>query len=171
MIPYREDNEIGIESIIIRGWKLGMQSEKRKIRETEYKRAFRRLVGGWSEVYETASGSGVGYPDLQLLVGRSLLPVEMKRGEVKGALLKSEVIRPSQISWHHEFREAGGVAFICVCSGPVAAMDVWSVPSGDRRVTSRWKEGWHLGDCLLWVKEGRLVIDVLGAFQAAKNQG
>lgn len=128
--------------------------------ETEYKRQFRKIVGVWSEAYETRSGGGVGYPDLQLLVGRILIPVELKSGQLVGDRLKSKRIRPSQIVWHHDFKLAGGRAFILVCVGSVRAMDAWAVPSADRSVTSRWKEGWPVQGCQQWVSAGKLVADL-----------
>lgn len=138
--------------------------------ETEYKRAFRNLVGVWSEVYETRSGGGVGYPDVQLLVGGLLLPVEVKVGELVDPktvvgpqaqeFLRPERVRPSQISWHHEFREAGGTAFVLVCTGQVRAMNAWVAPGTDRETLSQWRVGWPLRACTPWVEHGRLVVDL-----------
>lgn len=130
--------------------------------ELAYKRRLRELHADWSCAYETRSGSTVGYPDLQLLVGerRLVLPVEVKVGELKSGKLLSRQIRPSQISWHHEFWSAGGIALIVVCFGPVASMEAWALPSGDREVTSKWKEGWPLESCNLLVSKGKNMQDL-----------
>jgi hypothetical protein len=131
------------------------------VTETDYKRQLRKVIGGWSEAYETRAGSGVGYPDLQFLVRRSLLgvlvPVEVKVGEVSRERLVSREIRPSQISWWHSFMEAGGYGFVFVCSGPVAAMDAWATPSLDRLTLSRWKEGWEIQKCKKMISAGLLI--------------
>lgn len=128
--------------------------------ETEYKREFRKLVGVWSEAYEPGMGSGVGYPDLQLLVGRLLLPVELKSGVVFKGNLRPKQVKPSQISWHHDFFMAGGESWVVVCCGDPKYMDAWSVPSVHRDVLSRWRVGWPIQDCTQWVSQGSLSIDL-----------
>lgn len=129
--------------------------------ETKIKNALRRVIGGWSESYETRAGSGVGYPDLQFLVGTVLLPVEVKCGAVVGGRLLSSEIRPSQIAWHHRFLHSGGRAWIVVgfwnARGHLCA---WAIPSGDRGVTSAWKQGWELRHCTQWVDSGAVKIDL-----------
>lgn len=115
------------------------------------------MVGVWSCAYETTRGSSVGYPDVQILIDElKLLPVELKVGFVDDDRLRSKEIRPSQISWHHEFRKAGGKAIILVCTGNPSKMDAWAIPSTDRKVTSQHKQGWPLVDCVQWVKGGKL---------------
>lgn len=123
--------------------------------ETAYKRKLRVLIGGWSCAYETRSGGSFGYPDLQFLVDGVLLPVEVKVGKVEGDRLVSRQIRPSQIKWHHDFWVAGGKALILVCMGNVNEMDAWAVPSTRREVTSQWKQGWPVKDCLKIVEKGK----------------
>lgn len=123
--------------------------------ETAYKRKLRTVIGGWSCAYETRSGGSFGYPDLQFLVGGVLLPVEVKVGRVVGDRLLSRQIRPSQIKWHHDFWVAGGKALILVCTGNVNEMDAWAVPSTRREVTSQWKAGWLLRECVQMVRDGR----------------
>ncbi len=133
--------------------------------ESDYKRGFRKLVGVWSEAYETRSGGGVGYPDLQLLVGARLLPVELKRGSVRNGFVWPERIRPAQIVWHHDFMEAGGIAHVLVCEGPVAKMDVWSLPSMHREYLAAWRRGYYIERCTQWVSQGKLLFDLERAFQ------
>lgn len=135
--------------------------------ETTYKRKLRQIIGGWSESYEPSRGSGVGYPDLQFLfIDCRLVPVEVKCGWIEDrfdknknrlVLLRSEVIRPSQIRWHHDFRKAGGVAFVLICCGNVNKMNVWETPDTDRETLAQWNKGWDLKRCAQWVKDGELV--------------
>lgn len=126
--------------------------------ETSYKRQFRKDCGVWSEVYETRSGGGVGYADLQLLVGAVLVPVELKRGLVLADRLVSTRIRPAQIGWHHDLLVAGGKSFVVVCMGPVSSMDAWAIPSVHRDCTSRWKKGWKVYQCTQWMRGGKLTM-------------
>lgn len=125
--------------------------------ETAYKRKLRTIFGGWSCAYETRSGGNFGYPDLQFLVDGVLLPVEVKVGKVVDGRLVSRQIRPSQIHWHHEFWVAGGRALILVCMGKVGEMDAWAIPSLNREVTSKWKQGWPTLDCVQMVRKGELI--------------
>lgn len=123
------------------------------------KRKFRAAIGVWTEAYETRSGSGVGYPDLQMLVGRLLVPVELKAGGVENGRLRCSEIRPSQISWHHEFLKAGGKSFIVVCWS-YGGLNAWAIPSTDREVTSKWKQGWDLNLCEKWIGKGVVTISL-----------
>lgn len=131
--------------------------------ETKYKRKLRQLFGEfWSDVYETRSGSGFGYPDLQFLVGARLLPVEVKRGVVrKNGRVHPRNIRPAQISWHDGFMKAGGKSFIVVCWGKVDAMDAYALPSVAREhLVNYQKFGFDPTYALPWVKDGEVVIDL-----------
>jgi hypothetical protein len=96
--------------------------------ETKFKRWFLGQWKGWSESYEPRAGSGMGIPDIQLLVGSKLLPVECKVGEwVRGNLMVSE-IRPAQISWHHRFQAAGGRSCFVVGVDDDGKWAPWVVP-------------------------------------------
>jgi hypothetical protein len=119
----------------------------------------RATCGVWSEAYETARGSGSGYPDLQLLLDSVLVPVELKCGVIRDIRLVPTRIRPAQISWHHEFKAAGGKAFVVVCTGEINVMSAWAIPSTDREVTSRWKEGYNILKCKQWMSSGAWVVD------------
>lgn len=138
------------------------------MRETEYKRQLRKIVGGWSEVYETRSGGGVGYPDLQFLLGGVLIPVEIKVGEVVGDVLRSSEIRGSQIAWHHNFKKAGGVSVILVCWGPVKQMNAYAVPDTNREMTANWKKGWKISFCEPWVENGKLLEAMVSSWRRRK---
>lgn len=134
--------------------------------ETTCKRKLRKLFKKyWSQTNEIRSGSSFGAPDLQFLVNGMLLPVEVKRGvadfvSIGCGVIFPEVIRPSQISWHHEFLMAGGKSFIVVCYVHERIMDAWALPSVHRDVTSQWNEGFLLADCTQWVKDGKAVIEL-----------
>lgn len=126
--------------------------------EAKYRAKLRKVIGGWSEAYEPSRGSGVGYPDLQFLVGRQLVPVEVKKGHIKNGRLYPTEIRGSQIIWHHKFWSAGGVAHIMVALGPVSKMDVWGLPAVDRYNTQWWRQGYILSECIPWVVAGLLQV-------------
>lgn len=127
--------------------------------ETSLKRSFRSLVGVWSEAYETRSGSGFGYPDLQLLINGWLLPVEIKKGWISEGRLHSTQIRPSQIFWHHRFAKSGGTSVIIVCwKDPL--LQAWALPACTKDVTSGWKQGWEIEDCEQWIKDKKMVINL-----------
>jgi hypothetical protein len=128
--------------------------------ESAYKREFRATLGVWSEAYEPARGSGVGYPDLQFLVCGILVPVELKKGRLKGERIYPMNVRPSQIAWLHNFNKAGGRAFLLVCTGEPSRMSAWAIPSIDREVTSKWKQGWLVEDCTQWVLAGGLTTNL-----------
>lgn len=128
--------------------------------EAKLKRKFREVVGVWSEAYETRSGGGVGYPDLQLLVHSILVPVELKKGVIKDGRLYPSEIRPSQIAWHHDFFVAGGRSHI-VCLFEVAKqLEAWAIPGTSRVFTSWWRSGYDMHHCTRWVGNGKLAINL-----------
>lgn len=134
--------------------------------ETVYKRKLRKLFAQyWSEAYETRSGSGFGYPDLQFLVHGLLIGVEVKSGLVGDlgsdiATIYPNMIRPAQITWHDRFKKAGGKSYIVTCTGTDYKMSAWSLASTDREYLANWKTGFPLKDCTQWVDRGQLVIDL-----------
>lgn len=137
--------------------------------EAGYRKMLRRIFSDhWSEVYETRSGSGLGYPDLQFLVQKRLIGVEVKVGMIgdKGtdiAMLYPQEIRGTQISWHDKFMKAGGKSYIVVCCGGPGAktkFEAWAIPSVAREVTSKWLDGYPLSQCIQWVDRGQPVIDL-----------
>lgn len=85
--------------------------------ESQFKIWFRKTWTGWVESYEPRRGSGVGIPDLQIVVDGHILPVELKVGKVvDGALVVNEV-RPDQIGWHRRLIDAGVASIFLVGVG------------------------------------------------------
>jgi hypothetical protein len=108
---------------------------KRKIRE--------RYSPYWSEAYEPGTGSGNGYPDLQLMDSNSkeLLPVELKIGDIKNGRLFSHEVRPAQVVWHHQFCSFGARSALLVGIPPEKYQkewECWVFPGF-------WGENWRLG--------------------------
>jgi|SRR5687768_3852157 len=128
--------------------------------EAKHKARLRRIIGGWSESYEPGRGSGVGYPDVQFLSGRLLVPVEVKRGRRIRDRLFADRIRPSQITWHDSFLKAGGLSFVFVCFGSGKDFEVWSTPLPYREVTAAWRQGWALADCWRVIEGGKMALDL-----------
>lgn len=129
--------------------------------ETKYKRALRSLYSQyWSEAYEPARGSGLGYPDLQFMIRGIMLPVEVKCGEAEGGVLYPSAVRPSQINWHAKLTEAGGHSWLAVCCGPPSRMTVYAAPSTRRDTLRMWREGWELSQCNPWVLDGTPILDL-----------
>ena len=62
----------------------------------------------WSEAYEPRGGTGMGLPDVQVLINEVLLPLELKIGMEHDAILFPRDVRPAQIEWHRRFAAAGG---------------------------------------------------------------
>lgn len=95
--------------------------------------------GGWCERYEPARGSGVGYPDVQLLV-EQLIPVELKIIEsIRNGYMYSEEVRGSQIGWHTRLNKWGQKSFF-----------LWATIQGNSPInmymaTVKEAEKWRLG--------------------------
>jgi hypothetical protein len=141
--------------------------------ETEYKKQLRTVFGGWSEAYEPGFGSGTGYPDLQFRIDRyGLIPIEIKKGSIhtKKDVIKSNSIRPSQMSWHDEFLKSDGISFIFVCFGDRDEFCVWSIPLPFREQTKRWKVGWRLKECKQIISRGKIVKDLSSLVAEAREE-
>jgi len=69
---------------------------------------------GFIEWVEPAAGGDIGSPDMKLLVDRFLRPVELKRGVFRRGRVLPDRVRPSQVSWHRRFQEAGGRSFFLI---------------------------------------------------------
>lgn len=122
---------------------------------SEFQRLF-QAQGVWSCLYEPGRGSAVGYPDLQLLIGGVLCPVEIKTCVVKNGAVYPSQIRPSQIYWHHDLLSAGGKSWIVLCRKVAGhGLDACALPSVDREYTSRWKQGFPLFEMLPWIGDGK----------------
>jgi len=85
--------------------------------ESEFKRWVKANWYGWIESYEPRRGTGVGIPDLQLLIGGRLVPCELKVGRIADDLLYVNEIRADQTGWHHRFNKAGGSSIFLIGVG------------------------------------------------------
>jgi len=75
--------------------------------ESDFKKWFRKHWSGWIESYEPRRGSGVGIPDIQVVVGGRIVPIELKIGTIKDGVLYPREVRPAQIVWHKKLNDAG----------------------------------------------------------------
>jgi hypothetical protein len=87
--------------------------------EKDFKSWFKKHWGYWVDTYEPTLGTGIGFPDLQILLPGSILqPIEMKVGEVTGKpgelRIMPREVRPSQVSWHKRYEIAGGHSFALI---------------------------------------------------------
>lgn len=124
--------------------------KRAKREELKFKRWFRDKFKGWSEAYEPRRGGGNGIPDIQLLIDRMVVPVELKVGYTDNDMLYVYEIEPSQVSWHIQFWRAGGVANIVV--GIPSGKQSWEVltlPDVSFDLM-QWRRGWKLSECKPW---------------------
>jgi hypothetical protein len=143
-------------------WRVGVLNAVLSWNETKFKSLLREAFDGWSETYEPARGSGVGYPDLQFLVEGRILPIEVKVGWMAGEVLKSKIIRPSQIGWHDRFAKAGGKALVVICiKEGKSEWKAWALKNNRRETTAKWRQGWLLKDCKLFAANGVINADIL----------
>jgi len=112
--------------------------------ETRLKRFVRGNYPGWSEAYEPGLGSGVGYPDIQVLgPSGKLLPIELKIGVVKAGRLHPSEVRGPQVVWHREFAQSGGISVMLIgleTGNASGKFDLFFVPGMDM---IDWKEGYE----------------------------
>jgi len=81
--------------------------------ESQFKSWFRKTWDGWVESYEPRRGSGVGIPDLQIVIDGHILPIELKVGKIVGDVLVVNEVRPDQIGWHRRINDVGiGTIFL-----------------------------------------------------------
>lgn len=90
------------------------------MRENQFREWVRRRWNGWISSYEPRRGSTIGIPDLQIVVARTIVPIELKVGTIVGDELFTHDIRGAQIQWHRALREAGGRSFFLVGESSVA---------------------------------------------------
>lgn len=71
-------------------------------------------AGRWGMSLHPSFGSKTGEPDVMLLNGGVLLPIELKTAKIdaKGLILDSEA-RASQIRWLGQFAKFGGLSTFC----------------------------------------------------------
>lgn len=75
--------------------------------ESDFKKWLRQNWSGWIESYEPRRGTGIGIPDVQIVVHKKIVPVELKLGVIKDGILYPREIRPPQIIWHKKLNDAG----------------------------------------------------------------
>lgn len=126
--------------------------------ETEFKRFLKTQIGGWVDNIEQTRGSTHGFPDLLVLSGGLLGPVEVKVGKLEGGLLYPEEIRPAQISWLDRYQRAGGVARLVIGvrvknKGRWIAFMKEDVSLGS---ISGWRNGWDPLALALLIDNGKL---------------
>lgn len=111
--------------------------------ETKYRKWTIDRYTHWSELYEPGLGSGIGYPDTQLLCPSffRLLPLEFKVGEIRGQTLFTEEVRPSQIKWHYTFGSKGGVSALIVGVKCDKGYDGYVI-NGKELFDRDWTKGW-----------------------------
>ena len=82
--------------------------------ERGFQRELLEGYDGWAQGFHPSLGSKTGIPDTMFLYGSSMVPIELKIGEIVGSELRCKKIRPAQIRWAKEFRSHGGKShFLC----------------------------------------------------------
>lgn len=113
--------------------------------ETKLKNWFRKRYAGWSDVHEPRNTMGQGFPDVLILAkhpsgGSYFIPIEFKVGHWKNGILHVSGFEPAQVSWHYNFRKAGGTAMIAVgIRSGKNDWEIWEVIPGD------WIMEWRKG--------------------------
>lgn len=119
--------------------------------ETEYRKWTIDRWPHWSELYEPGLGSGIGYPDVQLLDPSThrLFPLEFKVGELlpeDGSFtVFPREVRGSQIKWHYMFGRAGGVSATIVGVRNGKVWDGYAI-NGKDMFDKDYRNGWWIKD-------------------------
>lgn len=107
------------------------------------KREFRKRWTGWMDTVEPSLGSGMGVPDLLLLLKIRGLPVimptELKIGSVRKKRIYPSIVRGSQVRWHFHLSDCGGCSSIVIGVSPEEAYLI------DSRLVLNWKNGFVIG--------------------------
>lgn len=92
------------------------RSYGKKRSETEFSRWAVKEFSGFACRVEPGLGSDVGNPDILVLPSSlpTLLPIEAKKGKLKGNRIYPEKVRPSQVSWWHRYLLDGGVGMLLI---------------------------------------------------------
>lgn len=91
--------------------------------ESEFKRWVRKNWKGWLSSYEPRKGGTVGVADLQVVVKKRLVPIELKVGRIINHLTRKEPIielsrvRPVQLEWHRGLQREGINTFFMIGIG------------------------------------------------------
>jgi hypothetical protein len=119
--------------------------------EGKYKSWIVKKSGVWVTKFEPGFGGDFGVPDLGFLVGEKWQFLELKIGEIFGGKLKCSEIRPSQFSWHRNFRLAGGrSAFFSVGVREGKEFRNFILPFPLEEFKLELKSGFDLGQVYEW---------------------
>tara|TARA_R110000822_G_scaffold287462_1_gene408721 strand:- start:285 stop:725 length:441 start_codon:yes stop_codon:yes gene_type:complete len=113
--------------------------------ESEMKVWLRKNWDGWMETYEPRIGSGIGIPDVQIVVDKAIIPIELKLARVEREMLYSSPIRPSQIAWHRALSEFEVPSLFLFGVGKTGKKPVRLFVSMAGPV-SRWEDGLPIED-------------------------
>lgn len=113
--------------------------------EREIQSAFRSQWDGWCSTVEFGVGGTLGFPDLHVLVGKRALwlPIELKLGELKGGVVLPREVRPAQVKWHTQYREAGGRSLLVI--GTKNGDDDFTYWAVDTKYIRLWTSGFVVG--------------------------
>ena len=109
--------------------------------EAEFKKWLRQNWSGWIESYEPRRGTGVGIPDVQIVVQGKLVPIELKLGIIKNGILFPREVRPAQIAWHRKLNDAGVKSILMVGVYDFVADD-FDACLVDGSFLKNWKQGY-----------------------------
>lgn len=109
--------------------------------ESEFKQWFRKQWAGWVESYEPRRGSGIGIPDLQIVAGGRIVPIELKVGIIKDGVLYPREVRPVQIAWHRKLNE-WGIASVLLIGVYDLVADDFVACAVDAQYMRNWRNGY-----------------------------
>lgn len=109
--------------------------------ESDFKKWLRNNWSGWIESYEPRRGTGIGIPDVQIVVHGKLVPVELKVGTIRDGILYPKEIRPPQIIWHKRLNDAGVKSLLMIGVYDLVADD-FDVCLVDAEYMRNWRHGY-----------------------------
>ena len=143
--------------------------------EADFRAFIKQEWLGWMEFYEPRRGSGVGFPDMQILAYHKLIPIELKIATLKGDKIYSSPFSPAQIGWHKRFSDNGGIADVwwgVKEQGKWKAFSTFSF-DGDRLIEMivDWKSGYLIGDEVrqVYIKEVSMIVNPQLIHEVAGN--
>jgi len=116
--------------------------------ESDFKKWVRKNWPWWVESYEPRRGTGIGIPDLQIVVGGRLVPVELKMGEFHNGKLITREVRPAQIAWHREINSYG-IRTVLLVGAYDFGKEEWRAYPIDARRINDWRNGFEVGEPLV----------------------
>lgn len=118
--------------------------QKLRNEERDMSRLVRKHWRGWQTFHEPGLGADAGIPDWETLLWGRCVHIEFKVAVMHSFFVRSETIRPAQMSWHRD-AEAAGVpcAFLF---GVFKEQDVWDLFIGHwTDIENNWKGGMQVG--------------------------